>query len=720
MKKKITAYNDPFFDMFPGTGNYYGKWAIEKISAPNMWDITKGNKKIKVGILDGAVDMYHEDLMHNFSSLSRKFGNGYEEQYDSSNPNDHATLIAGIIGAEVNNGRGIAGVCWDVSIVSLITDYDSGGWGASSFVPAVSYATSKNIQILNMSIDFDGTNAEKAAAINYPGLIIHAAGNWNSNEIGLGYPTLWDLDNVISVGASDIYDNKTSNSNWNVSLVHVFAPGYNIQTTYPKNKCTSGTCASGHLYYGYHKNGGTSIVAPFVAGVAAAVLSVNPKLSATEVKRIILDNVDDVPQLHGLCTSGGRLNAYKAVRAATESATFINDVNGDGNDDMILIRKINGKYAFSVFNGQATGYFSNPTTTTTTRDFSYNEEPFCGDFNGDGKADILLHYAVNSYRHFSMFLGQSNGTFGQEISISSTRYHDELLYPYKAFVADHDGDHKDDFILLYENDYYKIGILIYKGKSTSSYLIDATSTSTYSSNIPYRHDEEKLIGDFDGDKKADIVVNSKDASGARVLYAFISQGDCSFVSSSLSSIFPNNKVDNPYKLLIGDVNGGGKDDFIVQYKNSQEYRDALVYKGKDSSPYFTSPTTPALTSSDLYNDSYLIYAGDFTGDGKSDVLVEYGNNGNRQLLTYRGKYNGNFYSGINQNTPNGFNLKTWPAHSYVGDINGDDIDDFIVKWKYVGDDEVSVHVYLGGYLENSDNIFSSAKTTHSYIPFYNE
>ena len=72
-------------------------------------------------------------------------------------------------------------------------------------------------------------------------------------------------------------------------------------------------------------------------------MSIRPDLSATEVKKLILDNVDHVEALEGKCITGGRLNAYKAVLAATQSQTLTGDVNGDNRADMILSRNINGK-----------------------------------------------------------------------------------------------------------------------------------------------------------------------------------------------------------------------------------------------------------------------------------------------------------------------------------------------------------------------------------------
>ncbi|MCR5308082.1 MAG: VCBS repeat-containing protein, partial [bacterium] len=436
------------------------------------------------------------------------------------------------------------------------------------------------------------------------------------------------------------------------------------------------------------------------------------KLSATEVKELILNNVDDVTQLHNYCLTGGRLNAYKAVKAATESATFVKDITGDGKDDMILVRKSNGKYAFSVFKGQTSGYLSSPVTTTTTRDFSYDEEVFCGDFNGDGKADILLHYAVNSYRHFSLFLGKSNATFEDEEEITSTRYHDEMLYPYKAFIGDQNGDGKDDFILVYENSYYNVGILVYRGATSPYYLLDATST--YSSSIQYNHDVEMFSGCFNDDNKTDILIHSKSSTNKHVLCTFISTSACDFTCATLTSTYAVDKENHPFKLLIGDQNGDSQDDFIVVYKGSIGYRCGLVYKGDCYTPYFIDGSI-LLSSFDNYDNKDYAFSGDFNGDGFSDILIERGYNGYRQLITYKANITGSYDSAISQTTTNGYNRKTWPATSLVGDINGDGKDDFIVKWKYATDDEVSVHVYLGG-----TNGFTTANTTHSSIPFYNE
>lgn len=157
-------------------------------------------------------------------------------------------------------------------------------------------------------------SALRNAIATYNGLIVVAAGNENveivdenSNGVKL-YPQSFNLDNIIVVGASNRNDerwvsNQLEASNYSSTIVDLFAPGVNIYSL------------SANRTQAYEYRTGTSLAAPFVTGVAALIWSVEPNLTATQVKSRIMQNVDSVSALSNLCVSGGRLNAQKALEA---------------------------------------------------------------------------------------------------------------------------------------------------------------------------------------------------------------------------------------------------------------------------------------------------------------------------------------------------------------------------------------------------------------------
>lgn len=109
----------------------------------------------------------------------------------------------------------------------------------------------------------------------YSGLFVCAAGNESkNNDFEEIYPASYTLPNMITVGASTKEDVMWSGSNYGKVTVDIFAPGLDILTTF-----VDGTCN-----YTY----GTSLAAPFVAGVAALLLSEYPNMTAEQLKSTIL------------------------------------------------------------------------------------------------------------------------------------------------------------------------------------------------------------------------------------------------------------------------------------------------------------------------------------------------------------------------------------------------------------------------------------------------
>ncbi len=242
------------------------------------------------------------------------------------NPNvdndGHGTHTAGIIGAKGNNGICVAGVCWDIGLVSLrsvcLVENEDGeieeGFYSGGVVAALAHAQSNNIKIVNLSGHSNNYNYATYSAISqYTGLVVCSAGNERANiDANPVYPANYDLPNIIVVGASDSSNdtlyvsttNSTKGSNYGKKNVDLFAP-------------TSIRTPDINGEYSWYTYGGTSASAPVVTGVAALMLSINPNLSTAQLKDIILRSVDVIPALQNYCATGGRINAYKAVWIAS-------------------------------------------------------------------------------------------------------------------------------------------------------------------------------------------------------------------------------------------------------------------------------------------------------------------------------------------------------------------------------------------------------------------
>lgn len=291
------------------------------------WNITTGSNTVRVGVLDTGINGSHPDLSANINTgLSRNFTNSGTSLAD---PFGHGTEVAGIIGAEGHNSIGVCGVCWDVELVSLKVFDDFGNGNDSYIINAINYAYANNFDILNLSLclvsDEDNSfpYALYEAMDNFPGLIVCSSGNdYNDNDINPVYPASFELPNLITVGASgyslseskdiewkDLKFNNSgefigySGSNFGLLTVDIFAPGVNIRTT-SQNSYTNQT--------------GTSFAAPMVTGVAALMLSANPDLYPEEIKYMLIESADDVNIFLTKCVSGGRLNAYEAVKLARD------------------------------------------------------------------------------------------------------------------------------------------------------------------------------------------------------------------------------------------------------------------------------------------------------------------------------------------------------------------------------------------------------------------
>jgi subtilisin family serine protease len=290
------------------------------INVSNVWDTNLGSKDLVIGVIDSGVDIRHPDLAANiYKNLGEissdgidndnngyiddvsgwDFAHGDNTVFDSFYEDDHGTHVSGIIAA-VKDTKGVVGVAPNVKIMPLKFLVGEEGGYTSDAIEAISYAKKMNIKIINCS--WGGPNANlalKEAMESSDILFISAAGNEGVNiDITPTYPAGYSLPNMITVGAIDNTGSLASFSNYG-TRVHVAAPGWNILSTLPNNT------------YDYYD--GTSMAAPYVAGIAALLKSAKPAMTAPEMAAAIKAGVNKTSLLNGKVSTGGMVDAELAV-----------------------------------------------------------------------------------------------------------------------------------------------------------------------------------------------------------------------------------------------------------------------------------------------------------------------------------------------------------------------------------------------------------------------
>lgn len=315
----------------PNDPEFPDQYAHQLIQMEDAWDISTGSRDIAVAVLDTGVDVNHPDLRDNVWVNQDEIGgngvdddgNGYvddvygwnfgqdnnditpETDYYGSVAN-HGTLVSGVIAALGNNGQGVCGVNWQCSVMALRLSLD---FTTEEAAEGLDYAAANGARVINMSFGGDVFGPEgdlvlKTAIDNaYDQGVLLVASAGNSDTSRANYPA--GFPNVMAVASTNGEDTKTGHSTFG-TWVDIAAPGTDIVTT-----DLGGT---------YLATAGTSFSSPYVAAVAALVLSHRPDLTHVQVRAILENTTDEVyygdvdPNLGYIGT--GRVNAYSALTAA--------------------------------------------------------------------------------------------------------------------------------------------------------------------------------------------------------------------------------------------------------------------------------------------------------------------------------------------------------------------------------------------------------------------
>ncbi len=296
--------------LIPNDPAWPSQWGPTKINAPDAWDVTTGTPETVIAILDTGVQLNHEDVRDNlWTNADEVPGNEVDDDAngkvddiygwhfyhkwdgeefvpgeDSNVADDHGhgTHVAGIAGARINNGVGIAGMAGNSQLMVVkVMDSNGDGW-YSDLAQGIIYAVDNGARVINLSLGGTPPSQTLQEAVNYAHergvLLVAASGNTGGAVL---YPAA--CEHVLAVAATGQDDTAWYRSNHGPQ-VDVAAPGVSIYSTGWTGECASGYC----------RKSGTSMATPHVSGLAALAWSARPDLTAMQVTEIITATTLDV------------------------------------------------------------------------------------------------------------------------------------------------------------------------------------------------------------------------------------------------------------------------------------------------------------------------------------------------------------------------------------------------------------------------------------------
>jgi hypothetical protein len=385
MGLSVTEPNDPFFNDNPGgvlRPPEQHQWGSYSLRLHEAWDWARGHAYM--GIVDTGIDVDHPDFRP-FDASGNFLGGNYRAHfsrdygYDEDNVDEgqtqnglavvragHGTHVSGIVAATPNNLKGVAGACWNCSLMvskaSRLTQSTPGypnGYNILTstvdVVEGIDGAIDRGAQVLNLSLGYrPGQFPNCATTPSDPFCkvldlmerrdVVMAAAAGNDN----GQTSDWPASDSRVIGVGGTRPNGTLWPGSNVHPNQLMAPAELVLSTFYEGLpyAPGGGCNDGDdgVVDGYGLCTGTSMASPYIAGSVGILRSVNPHLTKANIEQILVANLQPNPAGWDATKGRGRPN----VRAATQAA--LGKVSG-------LVLKNRLTPLFSMYSSRAEDYY---------------------------------------------------------------------------------------------------------------------------------------------------------------------------------------------------------------------------------------------------------------------------------------------------------------------------------------------------------------------------
>ncbi len=628
--------NDPFFPE---------QWYLQKIHAPEAWDVTKGSRDVVVAVIDSGVMLDHEDLASNIWVNEKEIPdngidddtNGYIDDRmgwdfitNTPDPNPkfaseeearahplnfhHGTVVAGLIAASQNNGKGMSGVAPQARIMALRA-LSSGGQGEMRrVVAAIDYAVANGASVINVSFESSIHSALLEAALRRAYtkgvVVVAAAGNDSATGAGIDlnvrprYPACSRYG--IGVAATNRNDAKAAFSHFGTNCVVLSAPGTDLLSTVVR----SSRFDLSALYADQWS--GTSFATALVSSGAALLRSVDPTLSPDAVRAFLQAGADTIlvaDPVYGSRMGAGRLNvaqSFALLRSSSDRERIVHATQQIIPKSVsFVVAHMNGREAVRTVIARNDGTRIRewlPFSASYTKGINL----IARDVDGDDRDEIIISAGEGGGPHVRMFTVLGD-LFGQFFAFESS---------YRGGVSVDVGDANPDG--------EKEIVVAPTGERQHEARVFSAAGEQQLTLAPFteawRYGAEVRVGDVDGDGIDDFVFATKRSAKpvVRVTNVF---GEEKF------SFFAYDEDVGPLSLALADTDGDGVQEIITArgigapeirvWKNDARVASFLAYASS-------------------FRGGVVIAGGDTDGDGLDEIIAVPRSNGGPHVKIFSG------------------------------------------------------------------------------------